>query len=129
MIYHQAEEKLFLIGDGKILAYNLETLQAMMQIAYKTNDVTKFVGGIARPAIAYDTKREQIIAWAGGTSIYTIDTRTYAWEERKAAATNIVTPSRIQPAGTFGRFCYLEAYDMLMLVNSIDTPVFFLRLG
>lgn len=129
MILHEKEQQLYLIGDGKVYMYDLETTPSAMQCIYKTSDVTKFVGGIARPAVAYDTKREQIIAWAGSTSVYTFDVETYAWIEHKAAATNTVTPSRIQPAGTFGRCQYLEAYDVLMLVNSIDTPAFFCKLS
>lgn len=129
LVWHSKDQALYLIGAARIYRYDLSEERKPARLTWKTDDLTQYAGGSGYPAIAYDTKRGEILAFDGGTSLYALDISTYLWTERPASGENVVAPDRLQPSGTFGRFCYIEKYDVVMLVNSIGSPAYFYKLG
>jgi IPT/TIG domain len=112
--------KFVVLGDGEFFAWDLTTWQLI-------RPSTTAPTGRA-PGLAYDPTSQRIIAWAGGATIYSLDTTTWTWSTIAPAAGNTVTPSAPPPAGTYGRFRYVPSKGVFLVVNSIDEPVYIYRL-
>jgi len=78
------------------------------------------------PGLAYHPDRDVIVAWGGGSAVYTLDLDTAAWT--RIDATNSVNPGAPNSRGTFGRFRYCPSKDIFVLMNSVGANVFVYRL-
>lgn len=84
------------------------------------------------PGLAYDPTLDRIIGWAGGSTVYVIDTRQ-ATAVTPTIACNALTsypngPQAEQINGTFGRFRYFPSSDIFVLLNDWAQNAFALRL-
>lgn len=81
---------------------------------------------ISRPApgLDYDVAAGQLVAWSGGAPLALDTTVTpYAWVARSSTG----APAMQQGTGTFGRWRYVERYNVFVLVNDAAQNVFFYK--
>ncbi|HLP40799.1 MAG TPA: fibronectin type III domain-containing protein, partial [Fibrobacteria bacterium] len=78
------------------------------------------------PGFEWSTVDNKMVGWAGGTSVYTMDT-TFTCSEVPASVQNTVTPASPSRFGTFGRWRYIPKYNVFMVVNSTNGNVYFYR--
>jgi hypothetical protein len=76
--------------------------------------------------VAYDPVADRIVAWHGGSEVWALDMDTGAWTQ---VAANAGPASSSQVNGTFGRWGYVERYNLFVLVNSIDENAWVFRLA
>jgi hypothetical protein len=113
------------VGNGVVKVVDLKNWN------YNKAQVT--TGGAAvvnarGPALIYDPMLKKIVGWGGGSSVYSLDTRTWQWTEHPA--TNSVIPAG-DPARllVFSKFQYIPSRNAYVVVNRIDDNVFFYRLS
>jgi hypothetical protein len=113
------------VGRDAMLVWDLAAWQQL--------DVTSTGGdaviAASAPGFVYAEADARLVAWAGGTSVYTLDPDSWVWTEHQAAATNTTSPDAPQANGTYGRFQYIASRNLFVVVNSIDSNVFFYRLS
>lgn len=93
----------------------------------RTTSGSKVING--EPGVVYDPILEKIVAYPGGTSVYSLDTRTWAWTEHPAAASNRITPPTQIRQGMFGRFRYMPSQNAYIFVNDSTQNVYFYKLS
>ena len=76
------------------------------------------------PTLSYDNVSGKLLGWAGGSDVYALDLSTHNWEKVAAAAGNPVTPTDPTAAGVFGRWRYVPAKNVFVVVNAINENVF-----
>jgi hypothetical protein len=79
--------------------------------------------GDSYPGLAYDPTRDRVVGWRGGDTVYLLNTATWAW----TAQSNVGGPAAI-PQGTNGRWRYSPLSNLFVVVNSVDSNAFVLRL-
>ncbi|GEM_PF-2154514 len=114
-----------MVGQGRLRVWNLNTWQLTQPVTAGGDAVVK----ANAPGFEYYPPTGKFIAWAGGTSVYELDPATWRWTEKTAASTNAVTPTAPETNGTFGRFRYIPAKNLFVVVNSISQNVFVYRLS
>ncbi|MCI0667930.1 MAG: hypothetical protein L0Y43_07730, partial [Methylococcaceae bacterium] len=72
---------------------------------------------------------DKLVAWAGGTDVYTLDTTTWVWTQVPLAASNTVIPTAAQANGTYGRFRYIPSRNLYIAVNAVNQDVYFFKLS
>jgi hypothetical protein len=77
------------------------------------------------PGLAYDPERKLIVGWAGGDTVYFLNSDTRAC----SSETYPGGPGPAQPNGTFGRFRYFPGLGVFALLNDWKENAFLLRLG
>jgi hypothetical protein len=80
------------------------------------------------PGLVYDPVVDKLVAWVGGTDVYTLDLVTLTWEKVAAAASNQVVPSKPCPNGTYGRWRYIPSKNAYIVVNDVKQNVYVYRL-
>jgi hypothetical protein len=76
-----------------------------------------FVTARNSPGVAYDPVADRIVAWQGGSNVYTLNMDTGVWSQ---VATNAGPAFNGQPNGTFGRWGYVPQYGVFVLISDID---------
>jgi len=124
-VIDEKREMLFEFGAGQLKAFSIAP-----KSKYAIQAWDKQVQGCdalvraAYPGLAYDTKLDRIVGWAGGDSVYLFDTD-------KRACTQVTFPNGPGPQmgnGTHGRFRYFPGLDVFALVNNWKQNAFILRL-
>jgi hypothetical protein len=125
-----AARRMISAGENKVVVWNIaDPTKVTRSYPALHGDVEI----LARPApgMAYDFHAQTMVAWAGGTDVYTIqaDDANAVVTRRPAAAVNQVTAGALAatPTGTFGRFRYVPSRNVFIIVNSIETNVFLYR--
>jgi len=84
----------------------------------------------------WDPVNKLFVGWGGGTAVYTLrppekkwQTQPWRWTKREAAPDNRVTPGPENERGTYSRWRHVPAQDLWIVVNGVDTNVFFYRLN
>lgn len=72
------------------------------------------------PGFAYDARTDQMMAWVGGGP-YELDLDTKVWTRRSGTDAPVAALAR----GTFGRWRYVCAYNVFILVTSMDDVYFY----
>ena len=80
------------------------------------------------PGLVYDPVVDKLVAWVGGTDVYTLDPATLTWEKVAAAASNQAAPTKPCPNGTYGRWRYIPSKNAYIVVNSVKENVYVYRL-
>jgi len=81
---------------------------------------------LARPApgLDYDLATGQLVAWSGGAPIeFDTSQSAYQWVERSATG----APAEQIGNGTYGRWRYVERYNVFVLVNDAGRNVYFYK--
>ena len=113
--------KFVMIGNG-VLVVDLAT--ATMTTMNTTN-APGFVASQQSPGIAYDPVADRMVAWHGGSSVYTLNMDTGAWTQ--VAINQGPTHPAVQ-WGTFGRWGYVPQYGVFVLINDIDQNAWVFKL-
>ncbi len=80
------------------------------------------------PAIIHDPVSDALVAYAGGTAVYTFDRRAMRWTRVDSAPGNRTDPGPVRTAGgVFGRFRRLESLDVYVYIAHPDDDVFLYR--
>ena len=67
---------------------------------------------------AYDTVKEVLTVWDGGSDIWTLNTNTWAW--KKAQNINAGPVKNPVSNGVFGRFRYMQAYGIYLAFDDVN---------
>jgi hypothetical protein len=82
------------------------------------------------PGLVYDPRIRKVVGWAGGTSVFILDTRTKIWSEVGPASTNAVDPGPVSTSGgVFGRFAYSVESNVYIYVDRVSENVYLYRLS
>jgi hypothetical protein len=111
----------FTIGSGEFLAYDIGADKDATS-EWKTSGGDSIIGGYGAGA-AYDSKSDKIVAWQGGGA-FVLDMQTKNWTRKSSTG----APAGQLTNGTFGRFRYIPDDNVFMLVNGVDSDVFFYKL-
>ena len=122
--------KFVLVGNGvQLVDLVTGTLTTM-----STTNAPAFVGSTQSlppgrtpesPGAAYDPVADRIVCWHGGSNVYALNMDTGAWTQVAIGA----GPASSAPTqGTFGRWGYVPALRVFVLVNSIDENAWVFRL-
>lgn len=90
-----------------------------------TTNAPAFVISRQAPGLAYDPVSDRIVAWHGGSNVYTLNLDTLEWTQ---VASGAGPTAAGQPNGTYGRWAYIPLYNVFALVNSIDQNAWVFRL-
>lgn len=74
------------------------------------------------PGLDFDLAAQQLVAWSGGAPA-ALDETAYEWVERSATG----APATQTGTGTYGRWRYIERYNVFILVNSTTEDVAFYK--
>ena len=117
--------KMVAVGAGTVLVWNLQPDTGYIYYsALTTTGATGITGG-GNPGVEYDPKSDKIVAWRGGSNVFTLDMDTHVWTQYSGTG---ATPTAAAPNGTFGRFRYSPKSNVFVAVNTISQDVFIYRL-
>jgi hypothetical protein len=74
------------------------------------------------PGVDYDAKADAIVAWNGGAP-YSLDLASKTWTVMSGDG----APAMPTGTGTYGRWRYVSAYNVFILVNNLDEDVYFYK--
>ena len=118
------ERRLFVIfGGGQARAFDLKHNTLL-----NWDRETKGCDAIQNsnyPGVSYDSVKKEIVAWAGGDTVYVFDTAS----KQCRAVTFPGGPGNQQNNGTLGRFRYFPSLDVFALVNDWKQDAYLLRLA
>jgi hypothetical protein len=114
--------KFVMLGNG-VQVIDLATNQ---MTTMTTTNTPALATNLQSPGVAYDPVADRIVAWHGGSEVWALDMDTGAWTQ---VAANAGPASSGQVNGTFGRWGYVEKYNLFVLVNSIDENAWVFRLA
>lgn len=112
-------------SNGEIRVYDLNQHPPIMQRVMTTGAVE--ITNARFPGLAYDPASDRIVAWSGGSDVYTLNLDTWVWTRH--IATNSVVPTPAASAGTYGRWQYIPSKNAFIGVNSIDEDVYIYKLS
>lgn len=82
------------------------------------------------PGLVYDPRAGKMVAWRGGSSVFTLDTSSRIWTEVQPATTNTANPgSASTSGGIFGRFNYSPTLNVYIYVDRVSENVYLYRLS
>jgi hypothetical protein len=115
--------KFVMIGDGAVIAYDLAVGGGYARQAWATSGASSIVQQ-SYIGLAYDAAGDRVVAWDGGNSVYVLNIDTKVWTQ----LTYPNGPGAARNNGTYGRFAYSPASGVFVLVNSVDSNAYALRL-
>jgi hypothetical protein len=125
------ERRLFVrVGNGDVSYCNVRS--GTIRTAHPTRGPQNVVKARG-PGFVYDSSIKKLVGWAGGTSVFALDASAWTWSEIKAASDNAVTPPVIHSDGpdkilVMSKFLYIPSKNFYVLVQTVDTEVYVLRL-
>ena len=78
---------------------------------------------VAAPGIDYDAATDALVGWPNAGAPYALDLSTRVW----TAGGSDGAPTSKNSIGTYGRWRYVGAYNVFILVNSVDENVYFYK--
>jgi hypothetical protein len=121
-----AGRRMVALGGGKLVVWNLSDPAKVTRHYPQVRGDTEILARSA-PGLAYDFHARTLVAWGGGTDVYTVeaDDANAVITRRAASAANLVAATALQPAenGTFGRFRHAPSRNVFVVVNAIDADV------
>jgi len=117
-----------MVGTGQCVSWDLVAQSGVSGQSLSTTGGASIVSA-SGPGLAFDPIENRLVAWIGGTSVYTLNLSTLVWTQRTPDAGNTVNPGTPAAAGTFGRFRYSAKLNLFVVVNSISSNVFVYRLN
>lgn len=79
----------------------------------------------SQPGAAWDPITDQIVAWSGGNTVYTLNLDTKVWTGHTYSG----GPGNAQDNGTFGRFQYSAPLGVFVLANHTNENLWSFRLN
>lgn len=122
-------KKLVMIGSGYAYIHDISQSGTVVRQNLSSSGATDIISAGA-PGLAYDPVSDRIVAWNGGSSVYSLNMDTLVWTKLGPAASNSVTPSQVTAAGgTFGRFQYIPSKNAFIAVNATNENVYIYKLS
>lgn len=115
--------KFVMVGQGFAYMYDIGPGSTFVRETLNTSGGAPIVG-VNYPGLAFDPVSRKIIAWHGGSTVYSLDLDTRVWTPISFAQ----GPGSGQPNGTYKRFSYSKQLDAFVLVNSMSEDVYLLKL-
>ncbi|MBU2708905.1 hypothetical protein KCM76_23120 [Zooshikella marina] len=117
-----------LVGNKETRFIDLQNPDKGLQVL-KTKGDTE-IEQFANVGLSVHQPTGLLVAWHNGAEVYTLNLETKIWKKHSAKGygQEKAVPKALQN-GTFGRFRYSEQYDIFILVNSVNKPVFLYRLA
>lgn len=78
---------------------------------------------VAAPGFDYDSATDSFVGWPNKGAPRILDLKTKTWSLGSATG----APTSATSGGTFGRFRYVPAYNVFVLVTSVDENVYFYK--
>ena len=75
------------------------------------------------PGVDYDAAADALVAWANAGGPYVLDLESRVWTRGSGDG----APVSVNSGGTFGRWRYIPAYNVFILVNSVSENVRFYK--
>ena len=114
--------KFVFIGNDGVKVVDLTTYETTTMATTNTPPLVN----VGSPGVAYDPVADRIVAWSGGSDVYSLNMDTRAWSQ-VASGTG---PTASAPGqGTFGRWGYIPQYGVFALINSVDENAWVFRLA
>jgi hypothetical protein len=110
--------KFVVIGSGQAWSYDLNT---------KTRTAISSSAAVVNssyPGLAFDSATNRIVAWNGGNTVYSLDLATNTW----TSTTHTGGPGSAPGNGTYKRFAYSAKSNAFVVVNSMDSNAYTLKL-
>jgi len=117
--------KMVAVGSGTVLVWNLEPDTGYIFFSQTSTSGATGIVGAGAPGVEYDPRSDKIVAWSGGSSVYTLDMDSHVWTQHSGTG---ATPTSAASNGTFGRFRYSPKSNVFVTVNNISQDVFIYRL-
>jgi hypothetical protein len=108
-------------GNGKLFAYDIRGGGAPLRQVWRSSGGDALIAK-QNPGFEYDASADRLVGWAGG-SVYSLNPETKVWEVFDA-------PGSPKPTtyGIFGRWRYVPALKVFVVVTGIDENVHFYKL-
>jgi hypothetical protein len=116
--------KLIVIGNGQAYIYDVGPKSWHMRRSLRSTGGERIVRSVY-PGLAYDPDSDRIVAWNGGDTVYSLDLETRMW----TPITYPGGPGAALENGTYKRWSYSRASRVFVVVNSVDSDAFILRLS
>jgi hypothetical protein len=126
-VMEPVSKQFYLIGAGLTRSYDLTRTDNLIPLVTLTTTGDKTAELAMEPGC--DPVGGKVYCWAGGAELYMLDPATRQWTKIPAAATNAITPTAPVSAGTHGRWRYIRAKNVFLVVNGIDQPVYAYKLA
>jgi hypothetical protein len=94
-----------------------------------TTSGDKTVENAVAPGFAWSSAANVFVGWNGGSIVYTLDPKTWIWTKIDPPAANTVIPTAPNSRGTYGRFQYVPAMNVFVLVNRVNEDVYIYKPG
>jgi hypothetical protein len=120
--------KFMLIGLGTFAWYDM-TQAGNWELTFPATTGDTAPVNASFPGVTYDPVSQRVIAWIGGTDVYSLNTATRVWKKLPAAATNTANPGEPTHTGTHGRFRYIPSKNLFIVVNQVNSNVFLYKLA
>jgi hypothetical protein len=75
------------------------------------------------PGFDYDSAADDLVAWPNFGAPYALDLDTKEW----TIGSDVGAPAPPNTQGTYGRWRYIDAYNVFILVTSVDENVYFYK--
>ncbi len=102
--------------------WRLNPASRTMTKANTTGDKAVELG--AAPGFAWSSAANVFVGWNGGSTVYTLDPKRWVWTKLDPSAANTVVPTAPNSRGTYGRFQYVPAMNVFVLVNRVTEDVY-----
>jgi hypothetical protein len=108
-------------GNGKLFAHDIRGGGAPLRQVWRSSGGDALIAK-QNPGFEYDASADRLVGWAGG-SVYSLNPETKVWEVFDA-------PGSPKPTtyGIFGRWRYVPALKVFVVVTGIDENVHFYKL-
>jgi len=108
-------------GKGKLFAYDIRGGGAPLRQVWVSSGGEDLIAK-PNPGFEYDASADRLVAWAGGP-VYSLNPETKVWEVFDAPGSPKATSY-----GIFGRWRYVPALNVYVVVTGIDENVHFYKL-
>jgi hypothetical protein len=123
-VFDSKRQLFVLIGNGAVYAYDVSANSSHQRQTWNTSGGSTIVNA-NNPGVAYDPVTDRIVGWDGGNTVYSLDPTTKVWTPISFAG----GPGPAISNGTFKRWSYSQASGVFVVVNSVDSNAFALRLA
>lgn len=122
--FDPTRQTLVVLGAGIVEAWNTATSPWTPLTMALVGDQTPVAAW--GPGFVFDPVGTRYLAHVGGRDLYAINRDTWAVTKILGAGAD---PGPAYPSGNMGRFRYVAATQGLVVVSSIDAPVYYFQLG
>ena len=117
MTFDPVNRLLLLIGKG-LRYYDMKSASSNIPMQTMTTIGDQTAVNAEWPGCDWHPPSKSIVCWAGGKSVYALDTKTATWTKTTASASSL-TPNSPAPRGTHGRWRW-TGRGVFVVVNSVD---------